>query len=85
MFDAQTLAIQQVKSQVDGSDAAKKELVPAERATRIEAQRGRLNGFDLTGPRECSYSSYDLCLELLEKDAVYDLAPHRFTTRTSEA
>ncbi len=38
MFDAQTLAIQQIKSQVDGSDATKKELVPAERATCIEAR-----------------------------------------------
>ena len=84
MFDAQTLAIQQIKSQVDGSDSAKKELVPAERATRIEAQRVRLAGYDLTGPLECSHASYDLCLELLEKDSIFYLPPHRFTTRTSE-
>ena len=83
MFDAQTLAIQQIKSQVDG-DSTKKELVPAERATRIEAQRVRLAGYDLTGPLECSHSSYDLCLELLEKDSIFYLPPHRFTTRTSE-
>lgn len=84
MFDAQTLAIQQVKNQVDGSDTAKKELVPAERASRIQAQRERLAGYDLTGPLECSYMCYDICLELLEKDAVYYLAPHKFTTRMSE-
>lgn len=54
------------------------------RATRITEQKTRLSGFDLTGPFECSYASYDVCLELLEKDAVYYLAPHHFSTRTSE-
>ena len=43
-----------------------------------------MTGFDLTGPLECSYSSCDLCLEVLEKDAIFYLPPHRFTTRASE-
>ena len=84
MFDAQTLAIQNIKSQVDGSDSAKRELVPAERSVRIADQKARLAGYDLTGPLECSFASYDICVELQEKDAVYYLAPHKFTTRSSE-
>ena len=43
MFDAQTLSAAQVKHVLAGSDAAKKaELVPAERAQRIQAQREKL-------------------------------------------
>ena len=84
MFDAQTLAIQNIQSQVDGSDSAKRELVPAERSVRIADQKTRLAGYDLTGPLECSFASYDLCVELQEKDAEYYLAPHKFTTRSSE-
>lgn len=84
MFEAQTLAIQQVKNQVEGSESVRKEFVPAERSSRIEAQKVRLAGYDLSGPLECSFASYDLRLELLEKDSVYYLAPHKFTTRSSE-
>ncbi len=84
MFDVQTLGIQNIKSQVDGSDSAKRELVPAERSVRIADQKTRLAGYDLTGPLGCSFASYDLCVELQEKDAVYYLAPHKFTTRSSE-
>ena len=84
MFEAQTWAIQQVKNQVEGSESVRKELVPAERSSRMEAQKTRLAGYDLSGPLECSFASYDLCLELLEKNSVYYLAPHKFTTRSSE-
>ena len=84
MFDSQTLAIQQVKAQVEGNENTKKELVPAERSSRIESQKLRLNGYDLTGPLECSHASYDLCLELIEKDSIYYLPPHKFGTRAAE-
>ena len=84
MFESQTLAIQQVKNQVEGSESVRKELVPAERSSRIEAQKTRLAGYDLSRPLECSFASYDMCLELLEKDSVYYLAPHKFITRSSE-
>ena len=83
MFDSQTLAIQSIKNQVENPDGSKnRELIPAERAARIEEQRKRLSGYDLTGPLECSHASYDLCLELIEKDSIFYLPPHRFGTRS---
>ena len=35
MFESQTLAIQQMKNQVEGSESVRKEPVPAERSSRI--------------------------------------------------
>ena len=63
MFDAQTLCAAQVKHILAGTESTKKaELVRAERAQRIEAQRARLAGMELTGPLECSHQSYDYML-----------------------
>lgn len=85
MFDAQTLCASQIKSTLSGSDSGKKaELVPAERATRIQGQKTRLSGMELTGPLECSHSSYDYVAKMLEADVPMYLEPHRFTTRSSE-
>ena len=78
MFDAQTLSAAQVKHVLAGSDAAKKaELVPAERAQRIQAQREKLSGMDLTGP-------YDYVAKMIENNVPSYLEPHRFTTRAAE-
>ena len=85
MFDAQTLSAAQVKHVLSGSEAAKKaELVPAERAQRIQDQKVRLAGMELSGPYECSHSSYDYVAKMLEQDVPSYLEPHRFTTRSSE-
>ena len=84
-FDAQTLSAAQVKHILAGSEAAKKaELVPAERTQRIQDQRNRLAGMDLTGPYECSYASYDYVAKMIEQNAPSYLEPHRFTTRSAE-
>eukprot|EP00435_Cladocopium_sp_Y103_P041695 s2024_g11.t1 len=85
MFDAQTLCASQIKSTLSGSDVGRKaELVPAERATRIQNQKTRLQGMELTGPLECSHSSYDYVAKMLEADVPMYLEPHRFATRASE-
>ena len=85
MFDAQTLSAAQVKHVLAGSDAAKRaELVPAERAQRIQAQREKLSGMELTGPYECSHSSYDYVAKMIENNVPSYLEPHRFTTRAAE-
>lgn len=85
MFDAQTLSAAQIKSSLAGSDTAKRvELVPAERAQRIQEQKTRLAGMELTGPYECSHCSYDYVAKMLECNAPSYLEPHRFTTRASE-
>ena len=48
IFDAQTLCASQIKTIISGSDQGRKaELVPAERATRIQAQKDRLLGMEL--------------------------------------
>ena len=53
MFDAQTLSAAQVKHVLAGNEAARKaELVPAERAQRVQDQKERLQGRELTGPYE---------------------------------
>ena len=84
-FDAQTLSAAQVKHILAGSEAAKKaELVPAERTQRIQDQRNRLAGMDLTGPYECSYASYDYVAKMIEQNAPSYLEQHRFTTRSAE-
>ena len=51
MFDAQRLCASQIKTISHGSDVSRKaELVPAKKATRIENQKTRLLGVELTGP-----------------------------------
>lgn len=85
MFDAQTLCASQIKTTISGADHGRKaELVPAERATRIQQQRTRLQGMELTGPLECAHSSYDYVAKMLEADVPMYLEPHCFTTRASE-
>ena len=85
MFDAQTLCAAQVKHILAGTEATRKaELVPAERAQRIEEQRTRLVGVELTGPLECSHQSYDYVAKMIEANVPHYLEPHRFTTRSSE-
>eukprot|EP00435_Cladocopium_sp_Y103_P057080 s900_g19.t1 len=85
MFDAQTLSASQIKTVLSGSDTGRKaELVPAERATRIQAQKNRLQAMELSGPLEASHASYDYVAKMLEADTPMYLEPHRFTTRASE-
>ena len=57
MFDAQTLSASQIKSVLGGTESSKKaELVPAERATRIQAHKARRQGMELTGPLDLEVS-----------------------------
>ena len=83
MFECQTLCLAHVKASVEGTDR-KVELVPAERNTRIAAQKARMRGLTLTGPLECSHGSYDYVGQMLEKDSPMYLEPHRFDTRAAE-
>ena len=84
-FDAQTLSAAQVKHILAGTETARKaELVPAERSHRIQDQRDRLQGMDLSGPLECSHASYDYVAKMLEQGTPMYLEPHRFTTRSAE-
>ena len=85
MFEGQTMVIAQIKRSVEGTESAKTaELAPAERESRIQAQKLRLVGLELSGHLECSHQSYDYVHRMLVLDAVSYLEPHRFTTRMSE-
>lgn len=85
IFISQTLAVAEVKTMVDGpTDGGKKELPPAERASRITEQKRRLQGLSLVGELECSYASYDLVMEMVEGGAVTYLPPNKFPTRRAE-
>ena len=56
VFEAQTLTIANLRnSMVASDDSASKKVAPAERSARIEGQRARLRGLDLSGPLEPSY------------------------------
>ena len=84
LFESQTLMISQVKSLVESREDQVKELPTAERQDRIRRQAARLSGVSLSGPGECSYASYDLCMQLLMDNSVRYLPPSKFTTRQSE-
>ncbi|CAE7710304.1 unnamed protein product [Symbiodinium sp. CCMP2592] len=85
VFECQTCVVQQLKLSVEGHEGDKKyDLPPAERTSRIAAQKTRLVGFELTGAMECAYSCYTLVGSMLEADSPIYLEPHRFITRQQE-
>ena len=85
IFEAQTLCVAQVKMSVEGTEAERKfELVPAERNSRIDAQRKRLTGLALTGQLECAFSCYTYIGEILSADVITYPEPHRFIPRSQE-
>lgn len=85
IFEAHSLLVAQVKQKIDKTDdGTAVSLAPAEREHRIENQRGRLQGLRLRGEEECSHASYNLVLQLQEKDSLMYLHPEKFTTRRQE-
>ena len=65
-------------------EQVKAKMAPAERDNRIKDQRTKLEGLRLRGEEECSHSSYDLVLNMLEKDCLIYLGPEKFATRRQE-
>ena len=83
IFEAQTLAVAFIKTALDGGHECQ-ELVPAERGSRIAAQKGRLKGMNLSGFLECGYSCYTMVQELIDANAVIYLDPQKMITRSQE-
>ena len=83
IFEAQTLAVAFVKTALDGGHECQ-ELVPAERDSRIAAQKGRLKGMNLSGFLECGYSCYTMVQELIDANSVIYLDPQKMITRSQE-
>ena len=65
-------------------EQTKSKLAPDEENNRIKDQRVRLEGLRLKREEECSHQSYDLVLNVVEKDALVYLSPKKFATRRSE-
>ena len=84
MFESQTLAMSQIRASIEHDGEKRVELAPAERASRIEDQRQRLKGYDLSGPLENAFSNYTYVNKMLEDDHPSYLEPHRFVCRSSE-
>ncbi|CAE7221598.1 unnamed protein product [Symbiodinium microadriaticum] len=76
------LAIAEVKLAIEGTDGEKRsELAPAERTSRIAAQKARLCGYDLTGTIEAWQKLAEIVPSIKRKDQKGD----RGTKRDSEA
>ena len=85
IFEAQTLLSADLQNKVHKTDdQTKSKLAPAERDNRIKEQKTRLEGLRFKGEEECAHLSYDLVLNMLERDSLLYLAPEKFPTRRSE-
>ena len=85
IFEAQTTVILIIKSQSNpNNDPSLRKLPGAERNSRLEAQRHRLQGMSLKGPLEVAHQVYDVVSGMLEVDALKYLGPAKCITRTME-
>eukprot|EP00438_Fugacium_kawagutii_P018543 Skav204348 [mRNA] locus=scaffold3936:105494:108589:+ [translate_table: standard] len=85
VFEAQTLTIASLRSTVQSpEDSTVRKIAPAERTARLEAQRNRLQGLDLTGPLEPSHWLYDQFSAMLELGEIKYIAPNKCMTRQQE-
>ena len=84
IFESQTLVCNEVKVKANRKDDASVSLAGAERDARIEQQKGRLSRLRFKGVEECCHSSYDVVLNILEKDCLLYLGPEKFPTRRHE-
>ncbi len=82
---SQTLTIANLcNSMVASDDSTSKKVAPAERSARIEGQRARLRGLDLSGPLEPSYWLYDSFWTMMDSGGLKYIPPNRCLTRQQE-
>ena len=84
IFESQTLVCNEVKVKANRKDDASATFAGAERGARIEQQTTRLTGLRFKGEEECCHSSYDITLDMLEKNCLLYLGPEKFPTRRHE-
>ena len=85
VFEAQTLTIASLRSTVQAPEnSAVRKIAPAERTARLEAQRARLQGLELSGPLEPSRWLYDQFSSMLELGEIKYIAPNKCMTRQQE-
>ena len=61
MFEAQALCVTTLKNSPEGESDKKTDLAPAKRQARINDQKKRLAGLELTGPYENAFLQLCLC------------------------
>ena len=85
VFEAQTLAIASLRTAIQSpDDSSSRRVAPAERAARIESQKARLQGLDLTGPLEPSHWLYDQFSSMMELGEIKYIPPNKCMTRQQE-
>ena len=84
-FEAHTMVLADLKSQVEKTDDQGPRKVPApERAARYEAQQKRLPGLDLSGELEPAHALIDAVMQQAEDQQLKYLPPHKCPKRESE-
>ena len=84
-FEAATLVVAQLKQRVTGdSEEGKQKLPVVEKQSRLAEQKLRLNGIDITGELQPSYSLIDLVNNMIETSSVLWIAPSKSTSRDQE-
>ena len=73
-----------MKVKANRKDDAATTFAGPERDARVQQQKDRLSGLRFRGEEECSHSSYDIALTMLEKDCLNYLGPEKFPTRRNE-
>ena len=79
------LVVAQLKQRVTGdSEEGKQKLPVVEKQSRLAEQKLRLNGIDITGELQPSYSFIDLVNNMIETSSVLWIAPSKSTSRDQE-
>ena len=85
LFTAQTLAVGEMKKLVEETSESTKKRACWTRENRENQGTSRSTiGLNLEGEIECAFSSYDLVMDMMERDTVLYLSPHKFVSRRSE-
>ena len=83
IFESQTLVCNEVRVKANRKDDASTTFAGGERDARIEQQKLRLTGLRFRGEEECCHSSYDITLNMLEKNCLLHLGPEKFPTSST--
>ena len=85
IFESQTALVSHWKANTDpAADASARKLPPSERLARIENQKRRLAGLDLSRSNEVAHSVCDLFVGIMESDQLRYVHPSKCTTRAQE-
>ena len=84
-FEAATLVVAQLKQKVTGDGEEGKQKLPiVEKQARLADQKRRLNGLDIEGELQPSYSLIDAVNNMIETSSVLWIAPSKSTSRDQE-